>query len=64
MNNMSKTEFEKLPKVFYPTPVADVAKKFYTPRPEKYLAKGLLPDATRGAVSKLGGTAVQPKAKR
>jgi hypothetical protein len=54
-------EFAKLPKIAWPTPVAGVAKKFYAAKPEKYLAPKLLPDATRGCVSKLGGTAVQPK---
>jgi len=61
---MDKKELAKLPKFRWPTPVPDVARKFYSDRPEKYLAPKLLPDSTRGAVSKLGGAAVQPKSQR
>jgi hypothetical protein len=61
---MNKDDLAKLPKTGWPNPVAGIGAKFYAAKPEKYLAPKLLPDATRQHVSKLGGTAVQPKAKR
>jgi hypothetical protein len=59
---MDKSEFAKLPKIAYPKPAPDVAKKFYAAqRPDPHLAPGLLPDNKRGACSPLGGLALQPK---